>query len=195
MGLEVFRSVQERLARRLLIQQIGALDFGIFTESSWATKQRKRFFFYREGGFAMNTSIARNRLREFLPTQWGEFDSLLDQVFGPNGLRTSRALYAPASIWEDDGSYHVELDVPGVVRDNIELTFDKGALLITAERKRPEQDRPGWHEGRAYGKVTRRLMLPESIDPDCIKAELNDGVLRVSVAKTPESQPKRIDVK
>ena len=140
------------------------------------------------------TSTTKNRLREFLPTHWGEFDTLLDQVFGPNGFRTTRTFYAPASIWEGDNAYHVELDVPGVAREDIELTFEKGALLITAERKQPEQDRPGWHEERAYGKVTRRLTLPDSVDPNSIQAKLTDGVLHVTVAKTPESQPKRIDV-
>ena len=64
-----------------------------------------------------------------------------------------------------------------------------------AERKKPEEERTGWHEERAYGKVTRSLKLPETIDPESIEATVADGVLHVTVAKTPEAQPKRIDVK
>lgn len=142
----------------------------------------------------MTNFTTKNRLREFVPSAWGEFDSLLNHVLGSGGVRSVRGVYAPASVWEDETSYHVELDVPGVSREDIDLTLDKGELEIVAERKRPEGERKGWHEERGYGKVTRTLALPETIDPDSIQAELSDGVLHVTVAKSPAAQPRRIDV-
>jgi HSP20 family protein len=47
---------------------------------------------------------------------------------------------------------------------------------------------------RRYGKVTRTVTLPESIDPESIAGKLTDGVLHVTVAKRPEAQPKRIEI-
>jgi HSP20 family protein len=136
----------------------------------------------------------KNRLREFLPTNFVEFDSLLNQVLGPNGLRVG---HSPAGIWEDENAYHVELDVPGIARENVDVTLDKGTLTITVERKREEADntRKGWREERYYGKTTRSFTLPETIDADSIAAELTNGVLHVSIAKSPAAQPRKVEVK
>ncbi len=142
----------------------------------------------------MGNALSRNRLRELVPGNWGgDFDSLVHQVFGAGpGIQ---AFYVPASVWEDPNSYHVELDVPGVSRDNVDLTFEKGTLRITTERTAPEDQRKGLVDERRYGKVTRTVTLPESIDPESIAAELTSGVLHVTVAKKPEAQPKRIEIK
>ena len=143
----------------------------------------------------MTNALSRNRLRELLPGDWGDFETLVDQFFGPGASRGVQAFYVPASVWEDEGSYHVELDVPGVVREHVELTYEKGTLRITTERPAPEETRSGLVDERRYGKVTRTVTLPESIDPESITAELTNGVLHVTVSKKPEAQPKRIEIK
>jgi HSP20 family protein len=142
----------------------------------------------------MNQCSRKNRLQDFVPNTWNDFDSLLNQVLAPTVARTVRSVRAPLSVWEADDAYHVELDVPGVAKDDIELTFEKGTLQIVAERKESETERKGLHEERVYGTVTRSLNLSEAVDPDSIQAELSDGVLHVTVAKVPEVQPKKIDI-
>jgi len=141
----------------------------------------------------MNRTLTRNRLREMFPGNWSDVDALVHQFFGPQA--GVQAFYVPASVWEDEGSYHVELDVPGVTRDHVELTFEKGTLRITTERPAPEEQRTGLVDERRYGKVTRTVTLPESIDAETINAELTNGVLHVTVSKKPEAQPKRIEIK
>jgi HSP20 family protein len=144
----------------------------------------------------MANSLTSNRLRELMPNAWGgQFDNLVDQFFGPMSARGIQAYFVPASVWEDANSYHVEMDVPGVTRDNVDLTYEKGTLRITTERTAPEEQRSGLVDERRYGKVTRTVTLPESIDPDSIAAELTGGVLHVTVNKKPEAQPKRIEIK
>ena len=91
--------------------------------------------------------------------------------------------------------FHIEVDAPGVAKDDVELTFDKGSLQITLERKAPEGDRTNWHNERGYGKVSRSVSLPEIVDPETISAELTNGVLHVTIQKLPEAQPKKIDVR
>jgi HSP20 family protein len=148
------------------------------------------------GGNPMANSLTSNRLRELMPSAWGgQFENLVDQFFGPVSARGIQAYFVPASVWEDGNSYHVEMDVPGVTRENVELTYEKGTLRITTERSAPDEQRSGLVDERRYGKVTRTVTLPESIDPDSITAELTSGVLHVTVSKKPEAQPKRIEIK
>ncbi|MCA9230473.1 MAG: Hsp20/alpha crystallin family protein [Planctomycetales bacterium] len=143
----------------------------------------------------MKNTCSKNRVREHLPSSWSEFDSLLGQVFGATRPTVSRGAHAPASLWEDESAYHLELDLPGVAQADVEITLEKGILQIAAERKRSEQERTNLHEERFYGKVARTLALPDLADAEGIEAELKDGVLHVTVAKSPEKQPKRIEVK
>lgn len=142
----------------------------------------------------MNSNCTKNRVHQFFPATLSEVDTLLNQFFTP-GRSGQRGYYAPASVWEEDAAYHVELDVPGVSRDGIELTFDKGKLSISVERKAPEGRGNNWHEERGYGKAIREVALSKQVDPDSIAAELTNGVLHVTVNKIPEAQPKKIEVK
>ncbi len=142
----------------------------------------------------MKTTQSSNRLQNIFPSTLAEVDSLVDQFFGPSSSRGA-AWRAPASIWEGKEQLHVEVDAPGVKLEDFDITFDKGRLAIALERKAPEHEGTLWHSERGYGKVTRTLALPETVDPDTIGATLSDGVLRVTIGKRPELQPKRIEVK
>ena len=142
----------------------------------------------------MTHSCKKNRLQKFFPTPFGEVDALVNQFFGP-GLKTiQRSYFTPASVWEEDDSYHVQLDVPGVSKEDVEVTFDKGLLTISVERNAPEEKTANGYEERSYGKSVREVKLSAQVDPETITAELNNGVLHVSVSKTPEAQPKRIEI-
>ncbi|QDS97261.1 Hsp20/alpha crystallin family protein [Adhaeretor mobilis] len=148
----------------------------------------------------MSKTVSNNRVREFLPNNWNDVDALLGQFFGPTyagvkaASQSGRSPIAPASFWEADNSFHVEVDLPGVSREDVEITFDKGELKIAAERKAFEGERAGLVEERVYGKVERSVTLPDSVDADSIEAKFTDGVLSVTIAKIPEVQPKRIDI-
>ena len=140
----------------------------------------------------MSTALQRNRLGRLLPPGFPEFDNLFNQFFRAEEVGMWRA---PASIWEAEGTFHIEVDAPGVAKEDVELTFDKGALQITLERKAPTAERTNWHNERGYGKVSRSVSLPDTVDPNTITAELTNGVLHVTITKVPEAQPKKIDVK
>lgn len=125
-----------------------------------------------------------------------DFDQLVGQFFR-HGMRNgeSFAATAPLSFWEDETNFYVEVDLPGVASDAVEVTVEKNQLRIAAERKSPEQQRDYWHNERSYERIERVVLLPEAADPDSIKAELKDGVLHVKLAKRAEAQPKMISVK
>ena len=128
----------------------------------------------------------------------GDLDRWFDQFFGPAAKANDEdgnAWYAPSAIWEDEDNYHVELELPGVSSDGVEITYEKGALAVSAERLAPEQDRKYWHHSRRYGKSRFNLQLPDTVDGEQIDAELRQGVLHLTLAKRPEAQPKKITVK
>ena len=132
----------------------------------------------------------RNRLNR--RGGYSELDTLFNHFFGQEETATWRA---PSSIWEADNTFHIEVDAAGVLKDDVDLTFDKGTLTISLERKAPEVERTNWHNERGYGKVSRSVALPETVDPNTISAELTNGVLHVTIAKLPEALPKKIDVR
>ena len=139
----------------------------------------------------MSTTLQKNRFGR-LPGGLPELDNLFNHFFRAEEVATWRA---PASIWEAENTFHIEVDAPGVSKEDVDLTFDKGTLQITLERMAPEGERTNWHNERGYGKILRSVSLPDTVDPETISAELVSGVLHVTITKLPVAQPKKIDVK
>ena len=142
----------------------------------------------------MKTCQPSNRLSNLFPASAAEFDSFVDQIFGSGGSR-QYTWRLPVAIRETEDRLHVEADAPGVALEDVDITFDKGNLLISLERKAPEVEGKLWHNERGFGKVARSFTLPETADPDSIEATLSNGVLHVTIGKHPEAQPRRIEVK
>ncbi len=124
-----------------------------------------------------------------------EMNDMLEQFFGAQKSRGESTWFAPLSLWEQDGSYFIELDLPGVAADAVDITVEKNQLRISAERKTPEGERQYQYQERPFGRVERALVLPESADADSIEAELKDGVLHVKFGKRAEAQPKKVALK
>jgi HSP20 family protein len=126
-----------------------------------------------------------------------DLDRWFEQFFSPSTANggQEQAWHAPAALWEDSDNYHLEVDLPGVQNQDVDVTFEKGALLVTAERKVPEEERKYWHHDRNYGKLQFKLQMPETVDGEKIDAQLKNGVLHLTFAKRPEAQPKKISVK
>jgi HSP20 family protein len=105
----------------------------------------------------MVCSSERNRLRKTLAGSLelmpAEMTHLFDQFFG-SAAQQPQSWPAPATLYEQGDHYTVEIDMPGVKQDALELTYEKGTLSISAERKATEaeaEDRKVWHEERGYG--------------------------------------------
>lgn len=143
----------------------------------------------------MTNALHTNRLSHSWPTTLGDMDRLFDNLLGGSFRRNVGSWYAPLSIWEADNTFHVELDVPGVRQEDVDVAFEKGELRISVERKAPEGERKVWYDERGFGQMSRVVSLPETADPDSITAELSSGTLHVTVAKFPETQPKKIEIK
>lgn len=126
----------------------------------------------------------------------GDVGQLFDRLFDITPAEpTGSSNWTPgATIWEDEGGYHVELDLPGVSRDDLDVTMEEGRLVISAKREFNVENRRVVHNERRFGEVARSIQLPESIDPESIEASLDNGLLRVDLSKRPEVLPRKIEV-
>ncbi len=129
--------------------------------------------------------------------QLAEVDSVLQQFFGPGRPVTNSKLawQAPASLWETETDYHVEVEAPGVSSEHVDISVEKDELTISLERKVDETDRAYLHNERSFGTVTRTVKLPETADLETVEAKLNSGILSLTIAKRPEAKPRKIEVK
>lgn len=105
----------------------------------------------------------------------------------------------PVDIVEKESAYEVTADVPGFDEKNIEVKLVNGALCIKGERKAEKEEKKEgyYHSEREFGSFERRFELPESVDSAKIEANLNKGVLTVTLPKKLEAQQpvKKIEIK
>lgn len=88
----------------------------------------------------------------------------------------------------------LELDVPGVKPDAIELSVKDNTLTIAGERTSEREEGEVLRSERLTGKFKRSFTLSDAIDQEAIKAEFNNGVLSVTLRKKPELEPRKINV-
>jgi len=115
--------------------------------------------------------------------------------FGP---RTRNADFAPAvDVHEDTERLVLRAELPGVKREDIEVSIDANVLTLKGERKleKEEQGRRYHRIERSYGTFVRQFQLPSNVDTAQIDAQLAEGVLTVSLNKKQELKARKIDVK
>jgi HSP20 family protein len=123
------------------------------------------------------------------PVRMGDW---FESVFGNDGAFLTHAGGAlPVAVWQDDENVYVEAELPGVAEDDLEVTVHNGTLFLRGERK-PVEGRQYLYNGRTYGRFERILTLPESVNADAVKAALANGVLSLTLPKSPEAKPRRI---
>jgi HSP20 family protein len=96
-----------------------------------------------------------------------------------------------------DSSFHLEVDLPGVKKEDIEIKVEDGVLSVSAIRKyKNELTRESYYVCESsFGKFERRYVLPESVDTEKVDAKLNDGRLTIELQKTKKAKPKTIVIK
>lgn len=111
-------------------------------------------------------------------------------------LESGRAEWTPrTAIYEDDRQVTLELDLPGVRSEELELQIEQEQLIIRGERK-PSTALDNYRRVEpSYGAFTRTFALPDSVNRDGITAQLDHGVLRVVLPQKEEAKPRRIEVK
>lgn len=131
---------------------------------------------------------------------FGDFDDLMGSWFrSPTVVRREEAARTPAiDVSETESAYLVKAELPGVARDGLNVTINDGVLTINAERKEEKKDEKDGRlirQERYYGKFVRSLRLGSDIDEARIDARYEDGVLHLTLPKTAEIKPRKVDIK
>lgn len=140
---------------------------------------------------AMNLFNEFDRVFEMPRTAW-------------EGARRSAAETPAPTYWgvavdvvESEGHYTVQASLPGVKAEDLDITVEDNVLTIQGEVKSDEKLSEGnYHvRERRYGNFSRSLRFPVAVNPEAIEANMDNGVLTVTVPKAEEVKPKRIAVK
>jgi len=99
-------------------------------------------------------------------------------------------------IKETKDGYSFKADVPGVKESDLEVTVTGNRLTVSGKREAEKQEQTDTYYTyeRTYGDFTRSFTLPEGVDMNSVHADINQGVLTLSIRKTAEAQPKKIAV-
>ncbi|TDJ67654.1 MAG: Hsp20/alpha crystallin family protein [Proteobacteria bacterium] len=139
---------------------------------------------------------SRNGLRWF-DDDFGDF---FEGFFRPARLiEPTRNVVPAVDVSEDDNGYVVRAELPGVKKEDIDVTLEDGVLTISAETKSKSEseEKDGERvirQERRYGKYSRSLRLGTQVDEGKVKASYKDGILQLVLPKSEAVKPKRIAV-
>jgi len=127
------------------------------------------------------------------------FDDFVDRFFygWPSFERTDDVTWAPrADIHETEKEVLVDLEIPGLAKDNIKVEVKNNVLTVSGERKqeRTTETPEGSRIERHYGKFERAFSLPDTVVEDKIAAAYTNGVLTLTLPKTEKAIPKEVTV-
>ena len=111
------------------------------------------------------------------------------------GLNTT-SFVPPVDIYETEHSIVLKLEVPGVEQKDLDIRIENNTITIRGERKfEKEVKEENFHRvERRYGSFQRSFSLPNTVNPEQVSADYENGVLKVTLAKRAEAKPKQIKV-
>jgi len=121
-----------------------------------------------------------------------EFTDEMDRVF--RGTAPALKAWTPTvDIHKADGNLVVTAELPGLKKEEVKVELTDTALIIEGERKREHtEDKAGYHRyERSYGNFYRTIPLPEGFKADLTKAELTEGVLKITIPVAEEKKNAR----
>jgi HSP20 family protein len=128
-----------------------------------------------------------------------ELDRLFDGGFGEfAGPSQLLSLWNPAvDLYQDKDNVYVRAEVPGMKKEDIEVSLHDGVLSVSGERKGEQEfkDAETYRSERFVGRFQRSLTLPSAVKADEVKAQYKDGILTITLPKAEEAKPKQIEVK
>ncbi len=137
-------------------------------------------------------------------TRWDPFEDI-DDLFRGVFLRPMRlesqegaqGVRLKMDVTEDEKAFIVHAEVPGVKKEDIQVSVDGNQVSITAEVKREKEERQGekvLRSERYYGKVYRSFTLGQDVDQDGASARYENGVLELTLPKKAASAQRRLTV-
>jgi HSP20 family protein len=121
----------------------------------------------------------------------------IDRLFEDTFARDGNAWTPAVDVKETENDIRVELELPGMKPEDVEITAENGVLTIRGEKRteRKEGEESRYHVvERAYGAFMRTFQLPQGVDEQQINAEFENGILTLLVPRAALPQPHRIQI-
>lgn len=126
------------------------------------------------------------------------FDDLFRGFFRPVRFEgQTQPIQIKVDVKENDTSYTVHADIPGVKKEDIHVTIDGNLVSISAEMKKEKEEKEGdklLRSERYFGKVSRSFALEQDIDEGASSAKYNDGVLELALPKKKTVATKKLTI-
>ncbi|MFI0774122.1 Hsp20/alpha crystallin family protein [Streptomyces sp. NPDC021212] len=129
-----------------------------------------------------------------------EFDELLSQMGGllestVGAAAPGPSVWAPAAdVTEADDAYRVEVDLPGVRRDDVDVEVSGQELTVSGEIGEREREGVLRRSTRRTGRFEYRMLLPAEVDTEAVRAGMADGVLTITVPKAEAVKPRHVEI-
>ncbi|GLJ54142.1 hypothetical protein SUGI_1159950 [Cryptomeria japonica] len=141
----------------------------------------------------VNPLSPMSSMRQMLDTM----DRLFEDSFTIPSSRPSRdntlRVRTPWDMMETENELKMRFDLPGLSKEDVKVSIDDGFLVIKAEQKQEKRDADSW-SSRSHTSYNTKLMLPDNCETDKIRAELENGVLNITIPKS-KADSKVFDVK
>jgi HSP20 family protein len=119
-----------------------------------------------------------------------DLDRWTQQVLGT----AARPAVMPMDAWREGDQFIVELDLPGMRADSLDLDVERNVLTVRAERPGLDQNREMAAAERPRGVFSRQIFLGDTLDTTRIEASYQDGVLRLAIPVAERAKPRRIEI-
>lgn len=141
----------------------------------------------------------------FALADWDAFDDFFKGVATPLARRATAVgetakngsyLSPPVEITEKDDMILVRAELPGVQKEDIEVTVHEDTITLKGTKKSErEKDEEGYHYSeRSYGEFSRSFSLPKPVQAEGVKARFENGVLHVDIPVAEEAKPRKVEI-
>ena len=137
----------------------------------------------------------RGLIRYTRPNNLFDWDGVLDNFFTDTPVWNART---PAvDVREAEDEYLMEAELPGLTDKDIELNVEDNILTLSSKQEESREEKKNGYliRERCNQEFARTFVLPKDADREKIKGEFKNGLLVVTIPKTPEAKPRKIDVK
>jgi len=145
--------------------------------------------------------VYRHRHRNPFPDIWNLPEEVNRLFWGLNRATPEEdeavAEWSPAvDVYEDSEALRVHAELPGLKKEDVKINVREGVLTLRGERKFESEEKKDnyFRVERNYGTFLRSFSLPNTVDPEQIRATMKDGVLELVIPKKPEAKPREIQV-
>lgn len=123
--------------------------------------------------------------------------STFDRILSRSGFGDpvgQRALGLPLDVYQRDNEFVIEVDVPGIDPDALDVTVERNTLSISGERPAAHEEGRVLVCERPHAKFSRQLFLGEALDSERLQASYERGVLRITIPISEKAQPRKVQV-